>query len=1285
MILLLLLLLWKVTHGESCLNASLCVSNGRNEECHFTRIVHQLSHFPESAKGCQTVNVQLTSGTHILNATLEFNKNVQNIKIHGAHNGRPSVIACLWRTGIRFSEKKYDKKVHIIDIVFKDCSREEKATLYFAYASYALENVVVENSEEHGLHSHHCNHQQIQNCTFRNNSKGHIYVKFGKSCKKLKSENLLTIRDNDFFEGNYGMKVTSQTDCHYKLSIAGCNFNRPAQNHILIESKDTLKHPVIVSIENSTFSESRGTNHYGVDLKSLNDNNNNMSLNIQNSCFMRNRNGSLRVFRAQNVVIEDCEFFNNDGTAVAMESVFKSSKHSTDISLKRNSFINNKNGALAVHSAGGGILVIEECEISDNRGVAVFISAGKRKQELSNIITNSRFRNNSRALYIRLDANARQKIFTHFYGCIFQMNNLSRSLAPVTSAVTIEHGGEVNRIIITASQFENNFGTDGDCSCLDIANSNDVTLNNVLLRDNHCTAIKLRASSITIEKWLNVTGNSGKLAGALRMLRSNSTISRQFSAVALSNDAKLNLVRNTAEFYGGGINSDETCQIRKKKRSCFFQTNCTVSSNDSAIMMMGNWAGRGGDAIFGGCLSECYIQGELINITDPKNAIYDNFITLQDNPSASIYAENPEQIAFCSNDSSFIAECASSHRMNVYRGEVFHVSLMVTGSTCFPTVAFMQAKLIEIEKAELEDLDGRESYKKSSKYCDTYTYAVNADLNISTVTMELLIHRETPSSFAPTLLTLVLDDCPIGYQYNSTGRKCECGDLLKSKHIRCIASTQSLEVPPLTWIGEISGRPAVSEHCQYCHIEGDTTIKSVKDANKLCTRYRKGILCGQCSGNSSLLLGGHRCGNCHNSLHKGILLMVGFAMIGVVLVLLILWLNLTVSTGLINGLIFYSNILYANHDIFFPTNQETSLGMLVSLLSTFHAWMNLDFGISVCFFDGYDTYTSTWMQFVFPFYIWFLILVLVLASRYSSRISRMTTSNTVSVLATLLLLSYSKLLTTSIAAVSFTDVTFLNDSSKHRVWILDGTILYLHGKHIPLFFMSLLVILIYILPFTLLILLVPILQTKSHYRLLKWVRSVRPLLRDFYRPYRQGYKYWPGILLLSRLLTLTISSYFSLAVNRIDLVAVSSATTVLLAIWIALGKNHITTSHYAYKVSTKYLDLFFLANLGTFTVASIYVTNFTDKQVQNQQWLTVVMVGSVIVLFSSILVYQTGHISCIRSIMRKLLHQTRMQMPRKAGQRDENAIAQFLQSTADFRSTMITHSSIMLGEVAEEQ
>ena len=95
-------------------------------------------------------------------------------------------------------------------------------------------------------------------------------------------------------------------------------------------------------------------------------------------------------------------------------------------------------------------------------------------------------------------------------------------------------------------------------------------------------------------------------------------------------------------------------------------------------------------------------------------------------------------------------------------------------------------------------------------------------------------------------------------------------------------------------------------------------------------------------------------------------------------------------------------------------------------LINFPSLDELGFWYSYMFLSWYNTYISTWMQFVFPLYIWLLILTIVLASRYSSMISKIATSNTVSVLATLLLLSYAILLKTCTEAFSFVQLQLLN-------------------------------------------------------------------------------------------------------------------------------------------------------------------------------------------------------------------------------------------------------------------
>lgn len=199
----------------------------------------------------------------------------------------------------------------------------------------------------------------------------------------------------------------------------------------------------------------------------------------------------------------------------------------------------------------------------------------------------------------------------------------------------------------------------------------------------------------------------------------------------------------------------------------------------------------------------------------------------------------------------------------------------------------------------------------------------------------------------------------------------------------------------------------------------------------------------------SLAFGTSQCLDCSN---VSLVLMIPFILAGVALVFFLLKCNITVSTGTINGLIFYANIIRVNTAIFFPSGEVSSL---TTFLSTFVAWVNLDLGIQTCFYDGMNAYAKTWLQFLFPAYVWLLIGVMIYSSRYSTTIAKLTGSNAVPVLATLLLLSYAKLLRTVITAVSPILITDVNETHSLH-WLLDANILYLKGQHLVLFLMALL-------------------------------------------------------------------------------------------------------------------------------------------------------------------------------------------------------------------------------------
>ena len=75
----------------------------------------------------------------------------------------------------------------------------------------------------------------------------------------------------------------------------------------------------------------------------------------------------------------------------------------------------------------------------------------------------------------------------------------------------------------------------------------------------------------------------------------------------------------------------------------------------------------------------------------------------------------------------------------------------------------------------------------------------------------------------------------------------------------------------------------------------------------------------------------------------------------------------------------------------------------------FIALLNMGHGIETRFVNGMDAYIQTWLQFIFPFYIWMVVGVIIYLSRHSTTIVKLMGPSAVSVLATLVLLSYAKL------------------------------------------------------------------------------------------------------------------------------------------------------------------------------------------------------------------------------------------------------------------------------------
>ena len=244
------------------------------------------------------------------------------------------------------------------------------------------------------------------------------------------------------------------------------------------------------------------------------------------------------------------------------------------------------------------------------------------------------------------------------------------------------------------------------------------------------------------------------------------------------------------------------------------------------------------------------------------------------------------------------------------------------------------------------------------------------------------------------------------------------------------------------------------------------------------------------------------------------MLLVFFAAAGLLLVFFIKIFNMTVSQGTINGLIFYANVVWAYESFLLPKSYSSF--DICYFLKVFLAWLNLDFGIETCFFKGLDLYRKTWLQFVFPLYLWVIAFIIVVLSRCSQSMTKVFGSNSAQVLATLFLLSHDKLLRTVITVTLPSPANQLNGMG-NLTWAFDCNLLYCRSvTHGVLFGAAICVLLLLCLPYALILLFIQPLRSCSHFHLCRLVKKLTPLFDAYTGPFNPKSQFWVGLLCLVR-------------------------------------------------------------------------------------------------------------------------------------------------------------------------
>ena len=331
-------------------------------------------------------------------------------------------------------------------------------------------------------------------------------------------------------------------------------------------------------------------------------------------------------------------------------------------------------------------------------------------------------------------------------------------------------------------------------------------------------------------------------------------------------------------------------------------------------------------------------------------------------------------------------------------------------------------------------------------------------------------------------------------------------------------------------------------------------------------------------------------------------------------------LNLTVTHGMIDGLIFYANIVWAYQSILFPKQMQSEL----IFFKTFIAWLNLDFGIETCLFNGLSAFWKSWLQFVFPFYVWSIAGLMIIAARHSTRLTYLFGNRAVPILATLILLSYMKLLRIVVVVLDFSVLTVYLEQSNIStivVWSTDGTLDYFGYRHVLLFAAGMLSLLFLWLPYTLYLLLIQWIRRISHLRFLKWTMRFYPFYDAYLAPLKPKHQYWFGVLLLARgVILVTFASAFEISqpINLLILLVFAGALLFYMLLVRIYKSQRILAFH-----SFCFLNLSLLSGFITFT----HTRRNTDPTIQAA--VVGLSIGFVFIQFCCIILHRVYALCCL--------------------------------------------------------
>ena len=721
-------------------------------------------------------------------------------------------------------------------------------------------------------------------------------------------------------------------------------------------------------------------------------------------------------------------------------------------------------------------------------------------------------------------------------------------------------------------------------------------ISNSTITHSNCSGIVSDHSMIMFDGFNNISCHSANRGGGLYLGEGSEFYLMPYANVLFSN--------NVAD-YGGGIYVDLMSQCFLENVECIYQFDQAIQSNSSllhtvAVRFQGNLATTTGHDIFGGSVRECYFLRAFGEDSHHNSRyVFSRVFHFTSKDPAHI-SSTPLGACFC-ND---FPECTkTAQRISIYPGQTFNMDVILIGQLNGP----VPGKVI-VKGGQGVRLSP-EGYLQLIPNISCTNIPLTVYSNISKATLTLTADTDcTNKRRHDRYLHITFKKCPAGFIRYPNSDYCKC---IGKPYFLCHLDNETIikDADLNHWVGYNGQVSQVAigycpyDYCKQGFVALHTTPKSFEQ-NAQCNFERRGLLCGQCPENKSAVLGGSMCLECGN---KTLSLLIFFAVGGLLLVLVITVLDITVSHGAINGLIFYANVVHVLSAQVFPSTVDHK-----PVLFQFISWLNLNLGIRTCFYNGMDTYSKMWLQWSFPFYLLLLVLGIVVGARRSTLIMRLVGRNSTNVLATLLFLSSSKIILNIVSVFVFTPL-YYHPSGTHwkYVWSLDGNIPYGSTEHILLIIAGIGAI-AFIVPYIMLLLFAQLIRRINH-RLCNWISQLKPLIDAYTGIYKDNCVFWTGHLLLVRGAICIVATFGIVHYHGMILgIVIGACIHILtLSVWLFRG----VYKHWALDI----LESSFILNTCFLTIATAMVKKGNTSV--DQEWFTYISVSVAFATFIGIILY----------------------------------------------------------------